>query len=108
LIEEAELMLARDIDENKQLSEHGASHISENCSPSQDGYSILTHCNTGSLATAGYGTALGMLPLLHEHVERSFVVGLVRKITLSLHHKAKCDYKQCLIVIISKRSDFQE
>jgi len=27
---------------------------------------ILTHCNTGSLATAGYGTALGVVRKLHE------------------------------------------
>ena len=27
---------------------------------------ILTHCNTGSLATAGYGTALGVIRALHE------------------------------------------
>ena len=28
--------------------------------------SVLTHCNTGSLATAGYGTALGVIRRLHE------------------------------------------
>jgi methylthioribose-1-phosphate isomerase len=27
---------------------------------------VLTHCNTGSLATAGYGTALGVVRALHE------------------------------------------
>ncbi len=27
---------------------------------------VLTHCNTGSLATAGYGTALGVIRALHE------------------------------------------
>lgn len=27
---------------------------------------VLTHCNTGSLATAGYGTALGIIRMLHE------------------------------------------
>lgn len=29
-------------------------------------YNILTHCNTGSLATGGIGTALGAIRLLHE------------------------------------------
>uniref|UniRef100_A0A161MIH3 Methylthioribose-1-phosphate isomerase n=1 Tax=Triatoma infestans TaxID=30076 RepID=A0A161MIH3_TRIIF len=29
-------------------------------------YRVLTHCNTGSLATAGYGTALGVIRQLHE------------------------------------------
>ena len=27
---------------------------------------VLTHCNTGSLATAGFGTALGIIRALHE------------------------------------------
>ncbi len=30
------------------------------------GSTILTHCNTGSLATAGYGTALGVIKKAHE------------------------------------------
>jgi methylthioribose-1-phosphate isomerase len=29
---------------------------------------VLTHCNTGSLATAGFGTALGVIRALHELV----------------------------------------
>lgn len=28
---------------------------------------VLTHCNTGSLATAGYGTALGVIRALNEN-----------------------------------------
>lgn len=32
----------------------------------QQKISVLTHCNTGSLATAGYGTALGVIRRLHE------------------------------------------
>jgi methylthioribose-1-phosphate isomerase len=31
-----------------------------------DGASILTHCNAGGLATAGYGTALGVIRAAHE------------------------------------------
>ncbi len=30
------------------------------------GVRVLTHCNTGSLATAGFGTALGIIRALHE------------------------------------------
>lgn len=59
LIEEIELMLSKDVEDNKQLSEHGAKHIIQHIPLTNKGYSILTHCNTGSLATAGYGTALG-------------------------------------------------
>lgn len=36
------------------------------CSRSHRKLTILTHCNTGSLATAGYGTALGVVRALSE------------------------------------------
>jgi methylthioribose-1-phosphate isomerase len=42
-----------------KLSKLGASLI-------KDGFSILTHCNTGPLATAGYGTALGVIIQGHQ------------------------------------------
>lgn len=42
-----------------QISKNGAHLI-------QDGDQILTHCNTGGLATAGIGTALGIIKLAHE------------------------------------------
>ncbi|MBT4511494.1 MAG: S-methyl-5-thioribose-1-phosphate isomerase [Chloroflexi bacterium] len=32
----------------------------------EDGFTILTHCNAGALATAGYGTALGVIKAAHE------------------------------------------
>ena len=32
----------------------------------QDGFGVLTHCNTGPLATAGYGTALGVIIYAHR------------------------------------------
>lgn len=38
----------------ERLSQIGAQLI-------EDGFSILTHCNTGALATAGYGTAQGVI-----------------------------------------------
>ncbi len=43
-----------DISVNKQIGEYGAALIPSPCS-------ILTHCNAGALATAGYGTALGVI-----------------------------------------------
>jgi methylthioribose-1-phosphate isomerase len=36
----------------------------------KDGSSILTHCNAGPLATAGYGTALGVIIKAHEQGKR--------------------------------------
>ena len=50
LIGEAESILAEDIEVNKAIGRYGAEFI-------RDGDSILTHCNAGSLATGGYGTA---------------------------------------------------
>jgi methylthioribose-1-phosphate isomerase len=43
-----------DIAVNKRIGEYGASLLPASCS-------ILTHCNAGALATAGYGTALGVI-----------------------------------------------
>jgi len=43
-----------DIKTNKKLSDYGASLF-------KSGDNILTHCNAGALATAGYGTALGVI-----------------------------------------------
>jgi methylthioribose-1-phosphate isomerase len=43
----------------KTLGQHGAALIRE-------GATVLTHCNAGGLATAGYGTALGVIRAAHE------------------------------------------
>uniref|UniRef100_H2YIR7 Methylthioribose-1-phosphate isomerase n=1 Tax=Ciona savignyi TaxID=51511 RepID=H2YIR7_CIOSA len=63
VIKKIERMLPDDISDNMKLSEHGAKHIMGRIG--QDKVTILTHCNTGSLATAGYGTALGVVRSLH-------------------------------------------
>uniref|UniRef100_A0A8C2IGU7 Methylthioribose-1-phosphate isomerase 1 n=1 Tax=Cyprinus carpio TaxID=7962 RepID=A0A8C2IGU7_CYPCA len=52
-----EEMLERDVNDNKKIGNYGAQHILSGVP--RDSVTILTHCNTGSLATAGYGTALG-------------------------------------------------
>ena len=54
LIEEARRMHAEDIAANQAMGRHGATLM-----PSDGG--VLTHCNAGALATAGYGTALGVI-----------------------------------------------
>jgi methylthioribose-1-phosphate isomerase len=54
LIEEAKRMHAEDIAANQAMGRHGATLM-----PSAGG--VLTHCNAGALATAGYGTALGVI-----------------------------------------------
>jgi len=60
LIAFGEQMQADDVATNISLARHGADSIEKRCS-SHEQLKILTHCNTGSLATAGYGTALGLL-----------------------------------------------
>lgn len=60
-----EAMLEKDIADNKAIGDYGAEEILNNTS-GDNCISILTHCNTGSLATAGYGTALGVIRSLHK------------------------------------------
>ena len=52
-----EKMVEDDIETNKTMSRYGAEHIMEHYNKKP--VRLLTHCNTGALATAGYGTALG-------------------------------------------------
>ncbi len=54
LIAEAQRVLDEDIAANQAMGRHGAVLL-----PSIGG--VLTHCNAGALATAGYGTALGVI-----------------------------------------------
>jgi methylthioribose-1-phosphate isomerase len=54
LIEEAQRMHAEDIAANQAMGRYGATLM-----PTEGG--VLTHCNAGALATAGYGTALGVI-----------------------------------------------
>ncbi|XP_017159298.1 methylthioribose-1-phosphate isomerase, partial [Poecilia reticulata] len=56
-------MLERDVNDNRKIGNYGAQHILSGVP--RDSVTILTHCNTGSLATAGYGTALGVVRSLH-------------------------------------------
>ncbi len=53
-VEEAKRMHAEDIAANQAMGRHGATLM-----PREGG--VLTHCNAGALATAGYGTALGVI-----------------------------------------------
>lgn len=58
-----EAMLIKDIADNRAIGEFGATAILAGITGN---VRVLTHCNTGSLATAGYGTALGVVRRLHE------------------------------------------
>ncbi len=56
-----------DIEINKNMGHYGAELL-------KDGYTVLTHCNAGALATAGYGTALGVIRAAVENNKRISVI----------------------------------
>jgi len=58
LLSEARAIMDEDIATNRAMGEIGQRVI-------PDPANILTHCNTGALATAGYGTALGVIRAAH-------------------------------------------
>ncbi|KAJ5894423.1 Methylthioribose-1-phosphate isomerase [Penicillium taxi] len=66
-IDAAENMLGKDLEDNQRIGHNGAewilAHATQSGAPN---VSVLTHCNTGSLATSGYGTALGVIRSLES------------------------------------------
>ena len=54
LIAEAQLMADEDVEANRKMGSFGASLI-------DDGDTVLTHCNTGTMATVSHGTAFGVI-----------------------------------------------
>jgi len=67
LEQEAMAIEAEDLAANHRMGALGAALI-------EPGLAVLTHCNTGSLATAGYGTALGVIrsALAQQRITRVF------------------------------------
>lgn len=53
------------LSQNKIMSGYGADEVSR-AACEVEAISVLTHCNTGALATVGYGTALGVIRTLHN------------------------------------------
>jgi len=66
-LKKAEEIHARDIETNKAMGRHGADLL-------EDGDTVMTHCNAGALATAGYGTALGVIRAAVEQGKRIQVI----------------------------------
>jgi methylthioribose-1-phosphate isomerase len=54
LLEEAKTIEREDAETNRAIGRHGQALL-------RDGWTVLTHCNAGALATAEYGTALGVV-----------------------------------------------
>lgn len=59
LLDAAHALARADVETNRRIGEHGARLIAA-------GARVLTYCNTGMLATAGYGTAFGVIRRAHE------------------------------------------
>ncbi|MBP6962791.1 MAG: S-methyl-5-thioribose-1-phosphate isomerase [Armatimonadetes bacterium] len=59
----ATAILSDDIDVNRAIGRNGAELLDDDCT-------VLTHCNAGALATAGYGTALGVIRAAFESGKR--------------------------------------
>jgi len=59
VLDEAHRIVAEDTAANRQLSRHGADWILAQCA--RRPLRVVTHCNTGALATTGWGTAFGII-----------------------------------------------
>jgi methylthioribose-1-phosphate isomerase len=66
IIDEALAILREDIEVNREIGKWGAPFI-------HDGSTILTHCNAGSLATGGYGTATAPMIVAKEQGKKFHV-----------------------------------
>ncbi|MFX1574755.1 MAG: S-methyl-5-thioribose-1-phosphate isomerase [Promethearchaeota archaeon] len=67
VIEEAQIMAQEDIIVNKKIGKNGATLL-------EDGDTVLTHCNAGSLATVQYGTALAPVRAAIEEGKKISVI----------------------------------
>ncbi len=66
VVNEAKRICLEDIKINRQMGKYGSPLLA-------NGDNILTHCNAGALATAGFGTALGVIRTAHEQGKKLHV-----------------------------------
>jgi methylthioribose-1-phosphate isomerase len=67
MVAESQRILDEDVAMNRAMGRHGAALI-------KSGQTVLTHCNAGALATAGYGTALGVIRAAWESGKKINVI----------------------------------
>jgi len=79
VVKEAQKMADEDVETNRRIGEAGAKLI-------QDGDTVLTHCNAGSLATVDYGTALAVIRVA---VEQGKCVNVIATETRPLQQGAR-------------------
>lgn len=75
VLDHTSFMLERDVQDNRNIGKFGAEAILKNVKPDKK-VTIMTICNTGSLATAGYGTALGVARALQEMGRLESIIAL--------------------------------
>ena len=80
-LREAQAIEAEDLQANMAIGAYGAALLPQ-------GARVLTHCNTGALATAGYGTALGVVRAAWE---QGVLAGVVATETRPLLQGARLD-----------------
>lgn len=66
VISEAQIIFDEDVKANEQIGLNALELVPQNAR-------FIHHCNTGALATSGYGTALGVILTAHEHGRNVFV-----------------------------------
>ena len=67
VLDEAQRLADEDVEINKRMASHGAALI-------ESGDTLIHHCNTGSLATVDWGTALGVIRMAHEQGKKLHVL----------------------------------
>ena len=86
LVREAVNIHEEQIESDRNLSRLGATLIGE-------GDTVLTHCNAGALATAGYGTALGVLKQAYEEGKKIRVINTETRPLLQGARLTTCELK---------------
>ena len=67
MVEKALCIDREDVEINKKIGKNGEALL-------KSGQTVLTHCNAGALATAGYGTALGVIRAAYENKKNILVI----------------------------------
>jgi methylthioribose-1-phosphate isomerase len=93
LIKEALTIHQEQIESDKSLSRLGATLINE-------GETVLTHCNAGALATAGYGTAIGVIKQASAQGKKIQVIATETRPLLQGARLTACELKEAGIPFI--------
>ena len=72
ILQFSENLYKEDYQSNINIGEHGLQYIKDVLTKEnfKGPFSVMTICNTGSLATSGYGTALGIIRHLHQYLSK--------------------------------------